>query len=233
VIPTRAAIIPAAIGMDIGCGMVAVKTDLVARDLPESLSRVRSQIEHAVPVGFDFHKNPIDPKGDDEAKVLVNRMKQLEARFTKLRILGRIGRLDHARVWGQLGSLGGGNHFIELCLDTEGAVWIMLHSGSRNAGKTIGEGAMNMAKEVAKRVDRQLPDRDLAWLDEGTPEFDAYVEALRGKIAADAGSSEVPVSSPTGRGSLWVSSRPPATLPRSVGTVSDRIDCPVPLRTGM
>jgi len=178
VIPTRAAIIPAAVGVDVGCGMVAVKTDLVARDLPESLARVRSQIERDVPVGFDFHKSPIDPKGSHEAKALVRRMKELEAGFAKLRILGRIGRLDHARVWGQLGSLGGGNHFIELCLDTEGAVWIMLHSGSRNAGKTIGEGAMNMAKDIAKSIDRELPHRDLAWLDEGTPEFDAYVEGL-------------------------------------------------------
>ncbi len=178
VIPTKAAIIPAAVGVDVGCGMVAVKTDLVSSDLPDNLARIRSQIERDVPVGFDFHKDPLGPKGSREAQTLVRRMKELEARFAKLRILGRIGKLDTARVWRQLGSLGGGNHFIEICLDTEGAVWIMLHSGSRNAGKTIGEGAMNMAKEVAKRIDRELPDRDLAWLDEGTPEFDAYVEAL-------------------------------------------------------
>ena len=178
VIPTRAAIIPAAVGVDIGCGMLAVKTDLASGDLPENLGRIRSQIERDVPVGFNFHDDPLDPRGSREARALVRRMKQLESRFAKLRILGRIGRLDMPRAWRQLGSLGGGNHFIELCLDTEGAVWIMLHSGSRNAGKTIGEGAMNMAKEVAKRIDRQLPDRDLAWLDEGTPEFEAYVEAL-------------------------------------------------------
>jgi len=178
VIPTRAAIIPAAVGVDIGCGMIAVKTNLTASDLPENLGRIRSQIERDVPVGFEFHDDPLDPKGSLQAKGLVRRMKELESRLAKLRILGRIGRLDTARMWRQLGSLGGGNHFIEICLDTAGGVWIMLHSGSRNVGKTIGEGAMNMAKEVAKRVDRQLPDRDLAWLDEGTPEFDAYVEAL-------------------------------------------------------
>ena len=178
VIPTKAAIIPAAVGVDVGCGMLAVKTDLLARDLPENLDRIRSQIEREVPVGFNFHDDPLDPQGSRQAHALVRRMKQLEQRFAKLRILQCIGKLDAGRAWRQLGSLGGGNHFIELCLDTEGAVWIMLHSGSRNAGKTIGEGAMNMAKEVAKRIDRELPHRDLAWLDEGTAEFDAYVEAL-------------------------------------------------------
>jgi len=178
VIPTRAAIIPAAVGVDVGCGMIAVKTDLVARDLPESLSRIRSQIERDVPVGFDFHDDPLDPEGSFGAQALVRRMQELESRFAKLRILRRIGKVDPNRTWRQLGSLGGGNHFIEICLDTEDAVWIMLHSGSRNVGKTIGEGAMNMAKDIAKSIDRELPHRDLAWLDEGTPEFDAYVEGL-------------------------------------------------------
>jgi tRNA-splicing ligase RtcB len=178
VIPTRAAIVPAAVGVDIGCGMLAVKTDLRAADLPESLAAVRAQIERDVPVGFEFHKNPLAPKGSRAAHVLENRMTKLEERFPKLRILDRMGRFDEARMWRQLGSLGGGNHFVELCLDLEGAVWIMLHSGSRNVGKTIGETAMYMAKEVAARIDRRLPDRDLAWLDEGTPEFESYVEGL-------------------------------------------------------
>ena len=178
VIATKAAIIPAAVGVDVGCGMVAVKTDLAARDLPDNLSRIRSQIERDVPVGFDFHDDPLDPKGGRQAQALVRRMQGLESRYAKLRILRRIGKVDPNRTWRQLGSLGGGNHFIEICLDTEDAVWIMLHSGSRNVGKTIGEGAMNMAKDVAKSIDRALPHRDLAWLDEGTPEFDAYVEAL-------------------------------------------------------
>ena len=177
VIPTRAAIVPAAVGVDIGCGMVAVKTDLAAHDLPESLERVRARIERDVPVGFDFHREPLDPEGR-EARSLARRMRELEARYHRLRILSRIGRFDQARMWRQLGSLGGGNHFIEICLDSEGGVWILLHSGSRNVGKTIGETAMEMAKRVAERVDRKLPNRDLAWLDEGSPEFEAYVEAL-------------------------------------------------------
>jgi len=173
VIATRGAIVPAAVGVDIGCGMLAVKTDLAAGDLPESLQKVRSQIERDVPVGFDFHKEALDPLGS-----LGTRFDDLGRRFPKLRILDRLGRVEGSRVWRQLGSLGGGNHFVELCLDTEGAVWIMLHSGSRGIGNQIGEAAITMAKEVAARVDRQLPHRDLAWLDEGTREFDAYVEGL-------------------------------------------------------
>jgi tRNA-splicing ligase RtcB len=178
VIPTRAAIVPAAVGVDIGCGMLAVKTNLAASDLPENLGKVRSQIERDVPVGFNFHKDTLVPKGSRAALGLVKRMKELEARYPKLRIIERMGRFDQARMWRQLGSLGGGNHFIEVCLDAENAVWIMLHSGSRNVGNTIGQVAMDVAKRVADKVDRQLPNRDLAWLDEGTPEFEAYVEGL-------------------------------------------------------
>jgi tRNA-splicing ligase RtcB len=178
VIPTRAAIIPAAVGVDIGCGMLAVKTDLVASDLPANLNRIRSQIERDVPVGFDFHKDALAPSGSRAALALENRMKKLLARFPKLRILDAMGRFDEARMWRQLGSLGGGNHFVEICLDSDNGVWILLHSGSRNVGKTIGESAMTMAKKVAERIDRNLPHRDLAWLDEGTREFDAYVEGL-------------------------------------------------------
>ena len=178
VIPTRAAIVPAAVGVDIGCGMLAVKTDLAAGDLPESLGRLRAQIERDVPVGFNFHKRPLAPEGSKEALILGTRMKKLEQRYPRLRILDEMGRLDEPRMWRQLGSLGGGNHFVEICLDGDAAVWIMLHSGSRNVGNVIGQSAMHMAKKVAKRLDRSLPDRDLAWLDEGTPEFEAYVEGL-------------------------------------------------------
>lgn len=178
VIPTRAAIVPAAVGVDIGCGMLAVKTDLVAGDLPESLNKVRAQIERDVPVGFGFHRRVVEPKGSLAAQELERRMQDLEGRYSRLRILETMGGFNQKRLWGQLGSLGGGNHFIEICLDVEGAVWIMLHSGSRGIGNTIGTTAMDMAKAVAKRVDRELPDRDLAWLDEGSPEFEAYVEGL-------------------------------------------------------
>ena len=178
VIPTRAAIVPAAVGVDIGCGMLAVKTNLDASDLPDSLAKLRSQVERDVPVGFDFHDAPMAPKGTREALALQSRLDKLDARFDKLAIMDRVGKYDEGRMWRQLGSLGGGNHFIELSLDEGGAVWIMLHSGSRNVGKTVGETAMHVAKKVAADKDRRLPDRDLAWLDEGTREFDAYVEGL-------------------------------------------------------
>ncbi len=178
VIPTRAAIVPAAVGVDIGCGMLAAKTDLVAGDLPHNLGKLRAQIERDVPVGFNFHKHALRPEGSQEALALSARLANLEVRYPKLRIMEVIKRFSADRMWRQLGSLGGGNHFVEVCLDEAGAVWIMLHSGSRNVGNTIGMAAMEMAKEVAGRVDRQLPHRDLAWLDEGSPEFESYVEGL-------------------------------------------------------
>ena len=178
VIPTRAAIVPAAVGVDIGCGMLAAKTGLKAGDLPESLNKLRSQIERDVPVGFNFHKHAVEPKGDLQAMALEARMKSLEERYGKLRILDSMGAFDEGRMWRQLGTLGGGNHFVEVCLDTDGAVWIMLHSGSRNIGNTMGRCAIGMAKDVAQKADRSLPHRDLAWLDEGTPEFESYVEGL-------------------------------------------------------
>jgi tRNA-splicing ligase RtcB len=131
-----------------------------------------------VPVGFNFHKRVLEPKGNLQAQALEKRMRNLEARYPKLAIVGILKRFDEGRMWRQLGSLGGGNHFVEICLDADRSVWIMLHSGSRNVGNTIGQVAMEMAKEIARKLDRGLPDRDLAWLDEGTPEFDAYVEGL-------------------------------------------------------
>lgn len=180
VIPTRGAVIPAAVGVDIGCGMCAVRTELQAQDLPDSLAGVRSAFEAAVPVGFDLHDKEINPTNEGpHGRDLRARMQALYARFEALAILSVLGRLDARRIWRQLGTLGGGNHFIELCLDEAGAVWVMLHSGSRNIGKTIGEAAIGMAREAAVRAGVALPDKDLAWLNEGTPEFSQYVEALQ------------------------------------------------------
>ena len=180
VIATRAAIIPAAVGVDIGCGMVALRTSLAASDLPESLSRVRAQIERDVPVGFDLHRGPVvdERRGEDAAR-LRTRMLALRDRFERLAIVGMLGKLDHARVWNQVGTLGGGNHFIELCVDEMQRVWVMLHSGSRNVGNRIGEVAIGEARRIAEREERHLPDRDLAWLSEGTPAFERYVAGLR------------------------------------------------------
>jgi tRNA-splicing ligase RtcB len=177
VIPTRGAIIPAAVGVDIGCGMVAVRTTLRASDLPDSLAAIRAQIERDIPVGFEAHRQPLRPQGDG-AEVLCGRIEGLARRYDALRIMRRVDRYDSTRVWRQLGSLGGGNHFIELCVDEGDSVWVMLHSGSRNVGNTIGEVSIAAARRIAERENRHLPDRDLAWLSEGTAEFDEYVEAL-------------------------------------------------------
>jgi tRNA-splicing ligase RtcB len=180
VIPTRQAIIPAAVGVDIGCGMLAVETSLMADDLPDSLSPVRAAIEAAVPVGFSAHQKPVGTfSGGLQGIALYRRTRALHERFATLAIMAWIGRLNQpGKVWNQVGTLGGGNHFIELCLDERNRVWLMLHSGSRNIGKVIGETAIGIAKEHARVKGYALPDRDLAWLDEGTPEFAAYVAGM-------------------------------------------------------
>jgi tRNA-splicing ligase RtcB len=179
VIPTRAAIIPAAVGVDIGCGMVAVRTTLKASDLPDSLAKLRAQIERDVPVGFNAHRQPLRPDAASSTGVrFQRRIAGLAQRYAALRIMDRVGKYDPARVWCQLGTLGGGNHFIELSLDEEDSVWVMLHSGSRNVGNMIGEVAIATARRIAERERRHLPDRDLAWLSAGTVEFDEYVEGL-------------------------------------------------------
>ena len=180
VIPTRGAIIPAAVGVDIGCGMCAVRTSLVANHLPDSLGKIRSAIESLVPVGFSMHAKPVNTHPESLfGAALAHKGDELHGRYDRLRIMERVGKFDHKRVWTQLGTLGGGNHFIELCLDEAEAVWVMLHSGSRYVGKTIGETAIGLARDEARRLERKLPDRDLAWLDEGTALFDEYVEGLR------------------------------------------------------
>jgi tRNA-splicing ligase RtcB (3'-phosphate/5'-hydroxy nucleic acid ligase) len=141
---------------------------------------LRSRIEARVPVGFDHHNSPVNPLHDGLRGVaLTNAGKKLATRYNELKIMDVIGKYDHKRVFKQLGTLGGGNHFIEVCLDESNDVWVMLHSGSRNIGKTIGETAIHMARQIAEREERRLRDRDLAWLDEGSSEFDMYVEGLR------------------------------------------------------
>ena len=180
VLPTLGAIIPAAVGVDIGCGMVAVRTALKAGDLPDSLASARLAIEASVPVGFASHQKELNPTHEGpHGRALRLRMVELFERFEKLSILAVLGKIDARRIFKQLGTLGGGNHFVELCLDEVGDVWIMLHSGSRNIGKTIGEAAIGMARESAHQEGIALPDKDLAWLNEGTVQFVQYVEALQ------------------------------------------------------
>ncbi len=178
VIPTRNAIIPAAVGVDIGCGMCAVMTNLKADDLPESLFALRNQIERDVPVGFEEHKGGIPSVSGPYADQLRKAHKKMMLRWDSLALKARLGRADDNKIGRQIGTLGGGNHFIELCLDTENRVWVMLHSGSRGIGNQIGTVAIEMAKEQAAKRAWGLADQDLAWLDEGTPEFDSYIEAM-------------------------------------------------------
>jgi tRNA-splicing ligase RtcB len=179
VLPTRSAILPACVGVDIGCGMIAVQTSLKASDLPESLTTLRHQIERDVPVGFNHHKKTLNFNGMGLEGMRIQRERDaLLNRFSGLRIMDRIQRFDEKRMELQLGTLGGGNHFEEICIDTEQNVWIMLHSGSRNVGKTVGEAATELAKEEMARQHISLVDKELSWLAEGTPLFDEYIEAM-------------------------------------------------------
>ena len=173
VIPTRRAIIPAAVGVDIGCGMNAVRLSVKAEQLPDSLARVRAAIERAVPVGFDEHGEAGARR--EACAPLQQRLDSIVRKHSKIAKMQR----DHEKKWvQQMGSLGGGNHFIELCLDESGSVWVMLHSGSRGVGNCIGRYFIAQARESMQKRDVHLPDRDLAWLDEGTGLFDDYVEAV-------------------------------------------------------
>lgn len=178
VIPTRSAIIPAAVGVDIGCGMVAAMTNLTADDLPESLFALRNQIERDVPVGFNEHAKGIPSVSGPYADILRKNLHKTMERWDNLAMKQYLGRADEKKIARQIGTLGGGNHFIEICLDLKNRVWVMLHSGSRGIGNQIGSVAIEMAKEQALKRAYGLPDTDLAWLDQGTPEFDAYIEAM-------------------------------------------------------
>lgn len=170
VIAMKDAVAPAAVGVDIGCGMAAVRTNLVAEDLPDSPGEIRTAIEDAIPVGFNMHRDvaidrsldPGDREGRQLAKALFRDFDALSPAVQKLR----------ERALHQAGTLGGGNHFIELCLDTSNTVWMMLHSGSRNIGKELAEFHITRAKKLAHN--RDLPDRDLAVFLSGTKEMEEY-----------------------------------------------------------
>jgi tRNA-splicing ligase RtcB len=157
VIASKEAISPAAVGVDIGCGMGAVLTNLRAEDLPDSLATIRADIEAGVPVGFNSHD-----KSKTKKKTVMDRFKDLFAPVKDL----------EKRASEQVGTLGGGNHFIELCLDTEGRVWLVLHSGSRNIGKSLAEYHISKAKKLAHNS--HLPDPDLAAFLAGTDELKEY-----------------------------------------------------------
>jgi tRNA-splicing ligase RtcB len=177
VIPTKQAIIPAAVGVDIGCGMNAVRLNLYAKDLPDNLAKLRSAVESYVPVGFEQH--PSDKvRGSAHARqgrVLDDRLDKIVGKHPGVMKMQR----RFAQTWVcQLGTLGGGNHFIELCLDEEQRVWVMLHSGSRGIGNVLGRYFIAAARKDMQRHRVNLPDRDLSYFSEGSDLFDDYVEAV-------------------------------------------------------
>ncbi|HZF79843.1 MAG TPA: RtcB family protein [Rubrivivax sp.] len=178
VIPTVKAIIPAAVGVDIGCGMIACKTTLKAGDLPDHLGPLRSAIERSVPHGRKpGSRDPGAWGSGHKTPASVNTAwAQLEPEFTALcRDYPRLAKTNHIQ---HLGTLGSGNHFIEVCLDEAGAVWFMLHSGSRGVGNFIGTTFIELAKQDALRNHANLPDRDLAYFEEGSRHFSDYVRAV-------------------------------------------------------
>lgn len=184
VIPTLGAVIPSAVGVDLGCGMRAHKTRFTASDLPDNLSAMRSAIEAAVPHGRTNNGQAGDrgawgtvPDFIAERWTDVDSLHlNLKARFDKICV--RHPQLAKGNLENHLGTLGTGNHFIEVCLDTEQAVWILLHSGSRGVGGRIGSYFINLAKEDMRRWFINLPDANLAYLPEGTDHFAEYVEAV-------------------------------------------------------
>jgi len=177
VIPTEGAVVPAAVGVDIGCGMMAVRTSLRASDLPDDLSRIRAKIEAAVPHGRT-HRGGAGDRGawNDPPKTHAAAWAKLAPRFA--RIAEKHPKVQRGATVEQIGTLGSGNHFIELCLDEEAAVWVMLHSGSRGVGNRIGSYFIELAKEDLRQKLSALPDADLAWFAEGSAHFDDYVEAV-------------------------------------------------------
>ncbi|PHJ63919.1 Fis family transcriptional regulator [Nostoc linckia z18] len=166
VIATKEAIIPAAVGVDVGCGMGAIKTPFTGEQLEGKLKKIRLDIEAAIPTGFNENKDVEKPvtnwQGWNDFKDLHRGVQDLQSKAMK-----------------QMGSLGGGNHFIEVCLDTENQVWLMLHSGSRHIGNNLAQCHINTAKELAKMAGEKLPDPDLAYFVAGTPEFQAYWHDLQ------------------------------------------------------
>jgi len=174
VIPTKGAVIPAAVGVDIGCGMGAIKTrfnwfDDIEDSTPLSLTDLRLAIEDAIPVSpGNYNSN-------------TKRFPFTRAKHEELIQLANQDDVDlsHSPKWmEQLGSLGGGNHFIELCVDTDGTVWLFLHSGSRGVGNKIAQRHIKVAEAACKENKVELPNRELAYLTEGTSEFDCYIREL-------------------------------------------------------
>ncbi len=173
VIPTKGAIIPAAVGVDIGCGMNAVRLSIKANDLPDNLRAIRSAIEEAIPVGYNMHKH--DRARESTIRALSSGLDSILRKHKKIYSMQKRPYQTWIR---QIGTLGGGNHFIELCLDENQDVWIMLHSGSRGIGNVIGQYFIALAKKDMGQHIVNLPDKDLAYFTQGARHFSDYVEAV-------------------------------------------------------
>ena len=174
VIPTEGAVIPAAVGVDIGCGMIAARTRFTADDLTDRanvhpLGHLRESVESAIPMSKGGYHRCVD-----RFPFTAARIELLDQRARELDV-----DLSHSKNWRlQLGTLGGGNHFIELCVDTESRVWLFLHSGSRGVGNKIAQRHIGVAQRLCALMDVKLPNKDLAYLPEGTPEFADYLREL-------------------------------------------------------
>jgi tRNA-splicing ligase RtcB len=168
VIPTVGAIVPAACGVDIGCGLIAQRTSLREEQLPDSLRDIRHEIERTIPVGFAMHKHV--PASVESA------WETLARDFVK--IVAKYPKINNDKALEQLGTMGGGNHFCEMTIDTEGFVWFVIHSGSRGIGNRIGSFFIERARREMEKAGIGLPDRDLAYLTENTESFNDYVEAV-------------------------------------------------------
>lgn len=177
VIPTTTAIIPAAVGVDIGCGMLAQRTSLTAKDLPDTLESIRALIEKTIPHGRSHNGGPGDCGAWQQPPSFVTAAWQkLAPGYAKL--TEKQPSLQHPGVLSQLGTLGSGNHFIEICLDEVDRVWIMLHSGSRGVGGRIGSVYIDLAKKEMSRWMIPLPDQDLAYFPTGTTHFSGYLASV-------------------------------------------------------
>ena len=165
VIPTESAIIPAAVGVDIGCGMIAVETDVTASQLPDNMQNVLRGITKAVPAGFDRHQHPVDA---------AHAWLKSDPLHTTVNVRDKAVR----GVAQQLGTLGGGNHFVEICVDEREVVWAVLHSGSRGIGNILAKSHIADAREVCEQEHRALEDPDLAYFLHSDPGFKAYISDM-------------------------------------------------------
>ena len=173
VIPTLNAVIPAAVGVDIGCGMIATRLSIYSSQLPDNLKPLRLAIEDAVPVGARAHKTiNVRQSATRPFQTTVDHLFEKHPELTKMI------KQPHVLWAKQLGTLGSGNHFIELCIDEEKRVWVMLHSGSRGIGNAIGRHFISQAKKDMRGHMQNLPDKDLAYFREGNPHFEDYLHAV-------------------------------------------------------